>query len=164
MAPGTCCPGPGGDRGGDVDADREPLAAWAERRDRRRESDRQITGRRRAEPLDPAARGRAAHLAPNAPASSSSSTRRPASGWLSESPTTPPRPPPSSMGGDTTAPPEPSGPLCTAAGGFPLSAASLLRVRGAAAASVRTQVMVGRVPAAEFVDLSGSAAPRRPHP
>ncbi|MFD6973460.1 DUF6087 family protein [Streptomyces sp. NPDC059949] len=50
-----------------MDADREPLAAWAERRDRRRESDRQITGRRRAEPLDPAARGRAAHLAPHAP-------------------------------------------------------------------------------------------------
>lgn len=47
--------------------DGEPLAAWAERRDRRRESDRQITGRRRVEPLDPAARGRAAHLAPDAP-------------------------------------------------------------------------------------------------
>ncbi|MFD5411584.1 DUF6087 family protein [Streptomyces nojiriensis] len=50
-----------------MDTDREPLAAWSERRDRRRESDRQITGRRRAEPLDPAARGRAAHLAPDAP-------------------------------------------------------------------------------------------------
>ncbi|MFJ3206284.1 DUF6087 family protein [Streptomyces sp. NPDC086989] len=31
------------------------------------ESDRQITGRRRVQPLDPAARGRAAHLAPDAP-------------------------------------------------------------------------------------------------
>ncbi|MFC9825256.1 DUF6087 family protein [Streptomyces erythrochromogenes] len=50
-----------------MDADKEPLAAWAERRDRRRESDRQITGRRRAEPLDPAAPGRAAHLVPDAP-------------------------------------------------------------------------------------------------
>ncbi|WP_327267207.1 DUF6087 family protein (plasmid) [Streptomyces sp. NBC_01232] len=50
-----------------MDADREPLAAWADRRDRRRESDRQITGRRRVEPLDPAARGRAAHLAPDVP-------------------------------------------------------------------------------------------------
>ncbi|MFF1415823.1 DUF6087 family protein [Streptomyces sp. NPDC058289] len=45
----------------------EPLEQWADRRDRRRESDRQITGRRRAEPLDPAARGRAAHLTPDAP-------------------------------------------------------------------------------------------------
>lgn len=50
-----------------MDAEGEPLAAWAERRDRRRESDRQITGRRRVQPLDPAARGRAAHLAPDAP-------------------------------------------------------------------------------------------------
>ncbi|MFI8504950.1 DUF6087 family protein [Streptomyces sp. NPDC085524] len=50
-----------------MDADKEPLAEWAERRDRRRESDRQITGRRRAEPMDPAAGGRAAHLAPNTP-------------------------------------------------------------------------------------------------
>lgn len=65
--PGTCCPGPAGDRRSDVDADKEPLAAWADRRDRRRESDRQITGRRRAEPLDPDARGRAAHLAPEGP-------------------------------------------------------------------------------------------------
>ncbi|MFD3939815.1 DUF6087 family protein [Streptomyces sp. NPDC058611] len=90
-----------------MDADREPLAAWAERRDRRRESDRQITGRRRAEPLDPAARGRAAHLTPDAPpASSSSSTRSPASGCPSESPTTRPRPPPSSTAGDTPALPD----------------------------------------------------------
>ncbi|MEV7420389.1 DUF6087 family protein [Streptomyces sp. NPDC089919] len=47
--------------------DPEPLAEWAARRDRQRASDQQITGRRRAEPLDPAARGRAAHLAPDAP-------------------------------------------------------------------------------------------------
>ncbi|MFF3215594.1 DUF6087 family protein [Streptomyces sp. NPDC002886] len=45
----------------------EPLEQWAARRDQRRASDRQITGRRRAEPLDPDARGRAAHLAPDAP-------------------------------------------------------------------------------------------------
>ncbi|MEV6957472.1 DUF6087 family protein [Streptomyces sp. NPDC051183] len=45
----------------------EPLKQWAARRDQRRASDRQITGRRRAEPLDAAARGRAAHLAPDAP-------------------------------------------------------------------------------------------------
>ncbi|MFK0016301.1 DUF6087 family protein [Streptomyces sp. NPDC091027] len=50
-----------------MDADEEPLAMWAERRDRRRASDRQITGRRRAEPLDPVSQGRAAHLAPHAP-------------------------------------------------------------------------------------------------
>lgn len=50
-----------------MDTDGESLGRWAERRDRRRESDRQITGRRRVEPLDPAARGRAAHLAPHAP-------------------------------------------------------------------------------------------------
>ncbi|MGP3636863.1 DUF6087 family protein [Streptomyces sp. 24-1644] len=46
----------------------EPLEQWAARRAQRRASDRQITGRRRAEPLDPAAaRGRASHLAPDAP-------------------------------------------------------------------------------------------------
>ncbi|MFD3329619.1 DUF6087 family protein [Streptomyces sp. NPDC058701] len=50
-----------------MDEHEEPLDQWAARRDRRRESDWQITGRRRAEPLDPAARGRAAHLAPDAP-------------------------------------------------------------------------------------------------
>lgn len=45
----------------------EPLEQWAARRDQRRASDRQITGHRRAEPLDTTARGRAAHLAPDAP-------------------------------------------------------------------------------------------------
>ncbi|MFD6891727.1 DUF6087 family protein [Streptomyces sp. NPDC059957] len=70
----------------------EPLDQWADRRDRRRESDRQITGRRRAEPLDPTARGRAAHLAPDAPRMLLERTTRPASGCRSESPTTPPRP------------------------------------------------------------------------
>ncbi|MFE1556125.1 DUF6087 family protein [Streptomyces sp. NPDC058734] len=50
-----------------MDEQQEPLEQWAARRERRRASDRQITGRRRAEPLDPTAPGRAAHLAPNAP-------------------------------------------------------------------------------------------------
>ncbi|WP_407841368.1 DUF6087 family protein [Streptomyces sp. DSM 116496] len=70
----------------------EPLEQWADLRDQRRASDRQITGRRRAEPLDPAARGRAAHLAPDAPpASFWSSTSSRGNGCPSESPTTPPR-------------------------------------------------------------------------
>lgn len=43
----------------------ESLADWADRRDRRRASDRQITGRRRAVPLAPGVN--AAHLAPEAP-------------------------------------------------------------------------------------------------
>ncbi|MGW1766724.1 DUF6087 family protein [Streptomyces sp. NPDC002073] len=52
---------------GDREESEESLEEWARKRDRRRASDRQITGRRRAEPLDPAARGRAAHLSPDAP-------------------------------------------------------------------------------------------------
>ncbi|RST09007.1 hypothetical protein EF910_02005 [Streptomyces sp. WAC07149] len=50
-----------------MDEQQEPLEHWAARRERRRASDRQITGRRRAEPLDPNAPGRAAHLTPNTP-------------------------------------------------------------------------------------------------
>ncbi|MFJ4870480.1 DUF6087 family protein [Streptomyces sp. NPDC088757] len=43
----------------------EPLEQWAARRDRRRASDQQITGTRRAVPLAPGVN--AAHLAPDEP-------------------------------------------------------------------------------------------------
>lgn len=45
--------------------DEESLDSWAARRDRRRASDRQVTGTRRALPLAPGAN--AAHVAPDAP-------------------------------------------------------------------------------------------------
>ncbi|MFB7266661.1 hypothetical protein ACFCXH_31640 [Streptomyces nojiriensis] len=87
-----------------MDADREPLAAWVERRGRRRESDRPITCRRRAELLDPAARGRAAHHAPDASRVLFEFDEESGEWLRSEAQTTPP---PSSTGGDTTTPPEP---------------------------------------------------------
>ncbi|WP_274565106.1 DUF6087 family protein [Streptomyces spiramyceticus] len=46
--------------------DDETLAAWVARRDAQRESDRQITGTRRAVPLVSGPH-RAAHVAPDAP-------------------------------------------------------------------------------------------------